>query len=146
MAVSALKSWVPGEVLTAADLNAEFNNILSNGEDLGWPATKAKDLNGQSLVLDADADSALFVTTDDRLDLQLAAATLFRFDGTTTTPVNGLDFIAASAGSAPSITAVGTDTNIDIDLVPKGTGEVQINGASYYASTSAVLTGRVFNA
>ena len=78
MAVSRVKNWIV-EVLTASDLNAEFNNILNNGEDLGWPATTAKDLNGQELILDADADTSITASTDDVID--------FRIGGTDRTSV-----------------------------------------------------------
>ncbi len=30
MSLSRVKVWVPGEVLTAADLNGEFNNLITN--------------------------------------------------------------------------------------------------------------------
>ena len=54
MAVSRVKTWVSDETLTASDLNAEFNNILNNGEDLAWPATKAKaiDISGAGITPD----------------------------------------------------------------------------------------------
>ena len=130
MAVSRSKTWVAGEILTASDLNGEFNNILNNGEDLGWPATKAKDFDGQVLTLDADADSTLTADTDDRLDLALAGTDLFRWDGTVATPVNGLDWIAGAAGSAVQVQAVGSDTNISINIVPKGTGRLQEDGTA----------------
>ena len=117
-------------MLTASDLNAEFNNVLNNGEDLGWPATKAKDLDGQQLILDADADSFFVADTDDRLDLALAGTRLFRWLGTVATPVNGLDFVASAAGNAVQVQAVGSDTNISINLVPKGTGIVQEDGTA----------------
>ncbi|MCP4900125.1 MAG: hypothetical protein GY906_24405, partial [bacterium] len=71
MSVSRVKTWIAGEVLTASDLNAEINNILNNGETLGWPATSAKDLNGQEFIMDADADSSLTMDTDDQLDIRL---------------------------------------------------------------------------
>ena len=67
MSVSRIKTWIV-ETLTASDLNAEFNNILNNGEDLGWPATKAKDLDGQQLILDADQDTHITADTDDQID------------------------------------------------------------------------------
>lgn len=130
MAVSASKTWTAGEVLSASDLNSEFLNIYNNGEDLGWPATKAKDLDGQQVTLDSDGDTSMTAGTDDRIDLALAGTSLFRFDGTVATPVNGFDFIAAAAGSEPNITAVGSDTDIDINLVPKGAGTVTVAGSS----------------
>lgn len=39
MALSRVKTWVPAEVLTADDLNAEFNNILANATALISPLT-----------------------------------------------------------------------------------------------------------
>ncbi len=53
MAVSRLKNWIAAETLSASDLNAEFNNILTNGEDLGWPATKDKATTG-TFKIDGD--------------------------------------------------------------------------------------------
>lgn len=72
MAVSRVKTWAALEVLTADDLNAEFNNILNNGEDIGWPATKAKDLDGQELILDSDADTSITADTDDEIDFKVS--------------------------------------------------------------------------
>lgn len=94
-------------------------------------------MDGQRLIMDADADTHLTADTDDRLDLALAGTDLFRFDGTVTTPVNGLDFIASATGSAVRVVAVGSDSIISINLIPKGgAGEVQINGVNISASTN----------
>lgn len=130
MAVTALKTWIAGEVLTASDLNSEFSNIYSGGESLGWPATTEKDLNGQEFWLDSDKDSSLHVSTDDLLNVKLQGQDLFNFDGTTASSVNGLDFTAAAAGSPAtvSIDAQGSSTDIDINLVPKGAGNAEVGG------------------
>jgi len=129
MAVTAAKTFVAGEVLTASDLNAEFTNVYSNGETLGWPATVAKDFDGNSITLDSDADSSLTADTDDRLDLALSGTDLFRWDGTVSTPVNGIDFVAAATGVAPKVRPYsGTDTNVNLNLVGLGTGHVQVHG------------------
>ncbi len=149
MALSASKTWVAGEVLTASDLNGEFSNIYGNGEDLGWPATKTKALAGQTLTLDSDGDSSLEAGTDDRLDLSLNGTALFRWDGTVATPVNGLDFVAAAAASEPAIVAVGSDTDIDIELTPKGTGNVTQGGTRVLLlgdeeTDQVILAGQVF--
>ena len=129
MAVSRSKSWISGEILSASDLNQEFNNIISGGESLGWPATVAKDLDGQELILDADADTSITADTDDRMDFRLSGTDLFRMLGTVATPVNGLDWVASAAGNAVQVQAVGSDTNININIVPKGTGVLQVGGA-----------------
>jgi hypothetical protein len=124
MAVSALKTWAAGEVLFASDLNNEFLNIINNGEDLGWPATKAKDMDGNELVLDGDGDSSILADNDDRVDVKVGGVRLFRFDGTTASCVNGIDFIGAATGTPVQIKAVGTDSNIDVEVRSKGTGDV----------------------
>lgn len=53
MSLSRIKVWIAGEVLTASDLNTEFNNILSNPTALISPLTAALDLDGNVLTLDA---------------------------------------------------------------------------------------------
>ncbi len=130
MAISVFKSWISGEVLSASDLNSSFTQITGNGEDLGWPATKSKDMDGNELVLDADGDSSLHVSTDDQLDLKLQGVDAFIFDGTTASIVNGMTFGATATGTDPTITAQGTDTNIGINLVTKGTGTIKHNGVT----------------
>ena len=42
--------------------------------------------------------------------------------------VNHIEFANAPTGNAVSISSVGDDTNISIDVVPKGTGSLQISG------------------
>jgi hypothetical protein len=39
MPLSRTKTWIAGEVLTASDLNAEFNNILNNSASLVFPVS-----------------------------------------------------------------------------------------------------------
>jgi hypothetical protein len=53
MALSRVKSWADGEVLTASDLNAEFNNILNNASSLISPLSGALDWDGYAHTLDA---------------------------------------------------------------------------------------------
>ena len=54
MALSRLKVWV-AEVLTFADLNAEFDNVLNNPVSLISPLTGPLDLDGQTVTADAAA-------------------------------------------------------------------------------------------
>lgn len=129
MALGRVKTWI-AEVLTASDLNAEFNNILNNALSLISPLTGTLDADGKEIVLDADGDTSITADTDDRLDVKLSGTDLFRFDGTATTPVNGFDFVAAAASSEPSITAAGSDTDISITLTPKGAGTVDLSTAA----------------
>jgi len=111
-------------------LNSSFTKITDNGEDLAWPATKAKDLNGNELILDTDADTSITADTDDRIDFRVQGEDLFVMDGTVASAVDGLEFKAAATASPSTVTvtAQGSSTNINIDLVSKGTGVVQENG------------------
>lgn len=123
MAISRAKTWSAGEVLTASDLNSEFNNILNNGVDLWSPATKAGDMNGFELILDGDGDTSVTADTDDRIDFRLGGVDLFRLDGTTASCVNGIDFVATATGTRARLVATG-DTNIGISIRAKGTAGV----------------------
>lgn len=58
MALSRIKNWI-NEILTADDLNAEFNNILNNPVSLVSPVTAAFDFDGQTITLDAAAATQL---------------------------------------------------------------------------------------
>jgi len=58
--------------------------------------------------------------------------------------VNQLTFANAAAGNAPSFTASGGDSNISINLVPKGTGQVQINGSQASTVGKAIAMALVF--
>ena len=84
MAISVFKTFSAGEVLTASDLNSSLTQITDNGEDLGWPATKAKDLDGFELILDADADTSITADTDDQIDFKLAGTDQIIFAGVAT--------------------------------------------------------------
>ena len=57
---------------------------------------------------------------------------------TTSSAVNQFDITNAASGNAPSISATGGDSNIDIALIPKGTGETKIGtGAAAATLTSS---------
>jgi hypothetical protein len=99
MAVSVFKTFSAGEVLTASDLNSSLTQITSNGEDLGWPATKTKDLDGNKLILDADADTSITADTDDQIDFEIAGADDFRMTANTFSILSG-STLALDAGAA----------------------------------------------
>ena len=58
--------------------------------------------------------------------------------------VNELTFANAATGNAPSFTASGGDSNININLVPKGTGQVQANGSGLATTGKAIAMAIVF--
>ncbi len=93
MAITPYKTFSAGEILTAADLNSSFSHLTNNGEDLAWPATASKDLNGQSLILDANGDTSITADTDDQIDIAIGGADRLVITATTLT-FNGAELSA----------------------------------------------------
>ena len=57
---------------------------------------------------------------------------------TTSSAVNQFDITNAATGNAPSISATGDDTNIDVAIIPKGSGETKVGtGAANATVTSS---------
>lgn len=50
MAISRIKTWIANDVLTASDLNSEFNNIINNALALVSPLTGNLDFNNNKAV------------------------------------------------------------------------------------------------
>lgn len=123
MALSRIKTWASGEVLTAAELNTEFNNILTNALSLINPLTGNLDLDGNEFILDSDADTSISADTDDRVDFKLGGTDIFRFN-TVATAVNGIDFYGSSTGNQPYIRCRGTDTNFGFDIRDSNANEI----------------------
>ncbi len=57
--------------------------------------------------------------------------------------VNEITLANAASGNAPSLTASG-ETNVSLNLVPKGTGQVQINGNTAATVGKAIAMALVF--
>lgn len=57
----------------------------------------------------------------------------------TASAVNEVTLANAATGNNPTLTASGGDTNIGINLVPKGTGEIQYNGERIEAFASGTV-------
>lgn len=128
MSVSVFKTFAAGEVLTASDLNSSLTQITGNGEDLGWPSTKAKDMNGTELIMDADADSSITADSDDIMHFRLQGQDLFILNGATASSVNGLQMTASAASGDVILITQGSDTNIDCDLQTAGSGKWLYDG------------------
>lgn len=125
MSLTPYKTFAPGEILTAADLNASFSHLTTNALQMISPLTGTLDMDGNILVLDGDADSKLQCATDDVLTLTLQNFGAFIFDGDAASPVNGLTLTSTPTGLGPLISAHG-ETNIDLRLKGKGTGKVRL--------------------
>ena len=67
----------------------------------------SKDLNGEQLILDADADKTITADTDDQIDIRIAGADDFQFTANSFTAQSG-STIAAQALTATTITPSGS--------------------------------------
>jgi hypothetical protein len=84
-----------------------------------------------------------------RISAKGGSTLLFSNNGTTvsfqisntTNQVNNLQVTGGAAGSPPSMSAQGSDTNIDLTLTPKGTGLVRFGTRT--ASADAAITGYI---
>lgn len=95
MAVSASKTFVSGEILTATELNTLNTNILNNGEDLGWPSTKARSLAGFELQLDADGDTSITADTPNVIDIRIGGTDRMQITDTDAT-FDGVSMLSGS--------------------------------------------------
>ena len=83
------------------------------------------DANGNNILI----DNGNFIGDENGLE-QIKFAT-------TASAVNELSVTNAATGNAPSISATGDDSNIDVALIPKGTGETKVGtGAADATITS----------
>src|SRR3990167_6673947 len=143
MSVSRVKTWVDDEILTADDLNAEFNNILNNGELLSFPATSSKDFDGFELILDSDADTSITADTDDRIDFRIGGTYSVRFgyeSVTNTGAVYLFDGRAITASASTSIARLRTG-NTSAITIPAGTTAVV--ASVWLAEPNITATGTV---
>lgn len=130
MALSRIKTWI-AEVLTYSDLNAEFDNILNNGAgSLSSPRTATFDLNGYAVIIDAAGGAYMQGGTTNIIDFYGNSTLLFRMDMSVSTPVNAMTLLASATGSDVKIVARGSDANINIDIVPKGSGVLKVGGTT----------------
>ena len=84
---------------------------------------------------DTDVDIEVAAQGTGSIRLMSQGANVFEAFGNTT-PVNYLATRAASAGGAPQFEVLGAGTNVNLGLVPKGTGAVVTNAAIGVGTTA----------
>jgi len=104
------------------------SNVGKLSNDASPQLSAVLDTNGNDIVID-DAGAI----EDD------ANNPYIRFQKTASA-VNFLDVTNQATGSAPEVAAVGTDTNIDFNLTPKGIGRVTLNGQGKIQSVAEKVT------
>jgi len=160
--VNATSLQIAGTDLTATA--AEFN-LLDGGSTVGTTTVA-----GGDGILTND-DGTMRQTSVDTFDTYLAGTTKTLTNKTLTAPkfadggfiadangnelimlqtassaVNQLEVTNAASGGSVVVGASGDDSNIDIDISPKGTGEVNIAAGNLnYAGTAVTATGAELN-
>jgi len=86
------------------------------------------DANGNNILI----DNGNFIGDENGLE-QIKFAT-------TASAVNELTVTNAATGNAPNVSATGGDTNIDLNLTPKGIGRTTLNGLGKIQSTAEKVT------
>ena len=102
----------------------------------GIPGVQAKGAD-TNIPLDLRSKGASPV----RVMAHSGAVEVARFTANTSNAVNGVDIRAYATGSPPQLQAFGTDTNIDLMLVPKGTGNVRFG--THSALSGETVTGYI---
>jgi hypothetical protein len=127
--------WADGIILTGAALRSEFNNIYNNPMSLISPATGDFAMGGNkitglslgslaatSLSATGNAGTGVYFSGASAVDIATNGVRVANF-GTVASGVNYLTFSpSATTGNLP-ITATGSDTNIGLSFITKGTGE-----------------------
>ena len=124
--VTVLVSGQSGVTFSATDKGTKIlyingtdvtdSNIGKLSNDYNPQLSAVLDTNGNDIVID-DAGAIEDDSNNPYLRFQKTASA-----------VNFLDVTNQATGSAPDVAAVGTDTNIDLNLTPKGIGRVTLNG------------------
>ena len=136
--VTVLVSGQTGVTFSATDKGTKLlyidgtdvadSNIGKLSNDYAPTLSAVLDTNGNDIVID-DAGAIEDDSNNPYIRFQKTASA-----------VNFLDVTNQATGSAPEVAAVGTDTNIDFNLTPKGIGRVTLNGQGKIQSVAEKVT------
>ena len=89
------------------DLGVPSDSTVTSGKLSGNLVTPGTlDVNGQELILDADADTSITADTDDQIDIKIAGADDFQFTANTFTAQSGSSVVIPEGGLTLGSTAV----------------------------------------
>ena len=110
-------------------------DVLELGSSAVVAGTKV-DLNGQELILDADADTSITADTDDQIDIRIAGADDFQFSANAMNVLSGSTLtIDSGATIANSGTATGFGTIAWQSVVTGAT--TMVAGRGYFVNTTS---------
>ena len=138
MSLARVTTWQIGDVLTAADLNAEFNNILNNPGSLISPATANFDLDGKTLIDPVYKHTPVTFTSQDATP-DVSSGTVFKTANTSATTITMFD----SALDGQTIWVLINDVNTTIDFT--GTNLKGNAGADWSPTTGDTIQAVFIN-
>ena len=105
---------VTGQTIDPTDAAALFDDIETELTDSLSRSNKgamlaALDMNGQELILDADADTSITADTDDQIDIKVAGADDFQITANTLTALSGSAIATDTINETTSATGVTVD-------------------------------------
>ena len=108
-----------------------------NGATIAWVVSKSHINNINDKLTGVDANGVQLTEINDtngNEEIKFVA---------TSSAVNEISLTNSATGNAPSISATGDDTNISLNLVPKGSGTAQVGGIEIAtASSTTTLTNK----
>ena len=121
--------------------------LFSDGTNIVDTATGnvgSYDLNGETLILDADQDTNITADTDDQIDIAIAGADDFRFTANTFTALSGSSVVVPDGGltlGSTAVTSTAAELNI-LDCVTSTAAELNIlDGVTSTAAELNILDG-----
>ena len=118
-------------------------DVLELGSSAVVAGTKV-DLNGQELILDADADTSITADTDDQIDVRIAGADDFQFTANTFTAQSGSSIVVPDGGltfGSTAISSTAAELNI-LDGVTSTAAELNIlDGVTSTAAELNIVDG-----
>ena len=121
--------------------------LFSDGTNIVDTATGnvgSYDLNGETLILDADQDTNITADTDDQIDIAIAGADDFRFTANTFTALSGSSVVIPDGGltlGSTAVTSTAAELNI-LDGVTSTAAELNIlDGVTSTAAELNILDG-----
>lgn len=140
------KATYPTRADSDAGTNANSNPVVTNS--LGYPTTEIWLLNdaaytitiktsdGATTIWSSDTITGVFdnrFANGDSLN-DTSGNELLKFVKTSSA-VNEFSIANAATGNGPTLSATGSNTNIDINITPKGSGVINLNGTVSFSSS-----------
>jgi len=129
------------------DLGVPSDSTVTSGKLSGNLVTPGTlDVNGQELILDADADTSITADTDDQIDIKIAGADDFQFTANTFTAQSGSSVVVPEGGltlGSTAVSATAAELNFN-DIATLGTSAAS-KTLTADANGLTKITGAVLN-